>query len=159
MICRAGRMIGLPDMLPLSLAKAMTEPEKVIAPMAAPSDISSIETDLIAPGSPIPNASGARNAAQAMNTAAMPTRLWNAATSCGIAVIGMRRAISAPGTAPAATATRIRTQVPKPLFSSTNSVVRTASPMPIMPKRLPAREVSGEDSPLSARMNRMPETT
>ena len=37
---RIGSMIGLPDMLPLSLAKAMTEPVKVIAPIATPSDIS-----------------------------------------------------------------------------------------------------------------------
>ncbi len=40
----------------------------------------------------------------------------------------------------------------------TASVVRTATAMPIMPKRLPWREVAGEDSPRSARMNRMPET-
>ena len=33
-------MIGLPDMRPDSLAKAMTEPVKVMAPMATPSDIS-----------------------------------------------------------------------------------------------------------------------
>ena len=38
------------------------------------------------------------------------------------------------------------------------SVVTTAIAMPIMPKRLPWREVAGEDSPRSARMNRMPET-
>ena len=33
-------MIGLPDMRPESLRKAMIEPVKVMAPMAAPSDIS-----------------------------------------------------------------------------------------------------------------------
>ena len=38
------------------------------------------------------------------------------------------------------------------------SVVRTASPMPDMPYRLPWREVAGDDSPRSARMNRMPAT-
>ena len=38
------------------------------------------------------------------------------------------------------------------------SVVRTAIAMPIMPKRLPWREVAGEESPRSARMKRMPET-
>ena len=37
---RAGSMIGAPDILPLSLAKAMIEPAKVIAPMAAPKLIS-----------------------------------------------------------------------------------------------------------------------
>ena len=37
-------------MLPLSLAKAMTEPVKVIAPMATPSDISTSEAPWIVPG-------------------------------------------------------------------------------------------------------------
>ena len=40
MTWRAGNRIGLPDMRPESLRKAITEPEKVMAPMAAPSDIS-----------------------------------------------------------------------------------------------------------------------
>ena len=38
MTWRCGSMIGLPDMRPSSLRKAMTEPVKVIAPMATPSD-------------------------------------------------------------------------------------------------------------------------
>ena len=38
--CRAGSRIGAPLMLPLSLAKAMTEPVKVTAPMARPSESS-----------------------------------------------------------------------------------------------------------------------
>ena len=33
----------MPDILPFSLAKAMTDPEKVMAPIATPSDISRIE--------------------------------------------------------------------------------------------------------------------
>jgi hypothetical protein len=37
-------------------------------------------------------------------------------------------------------------------------VVATAMPMPIMPLRLPAWLVVGEESPLSARMNSIPET-
>ena len=37
---RAGKMIGAPDMLPLSLAKAITEPVKVTAPIAVPSESS-----------------------------------------------------------------------------------------------------------------------
>ena len=36
MTWRAGNMIGLPDMRPESLRKAITDPEKVMAPMAAP---------------------------------------------------------------------------------------------------------------------------
>ena len=38
--CRAGKSIGLPLMFPLSLRKAITEPEKVIAPIATPMPIS-----------------------------------------------------------------------------------------------------------------------
>ncbi len=37
---RPGNMIGAPPMLPFSLRKAMTEPVKVIAPIARPSDSS-----------------------------------------------------------------------------------------------------------------------
>ncbi len=40
----------------------------------------------------------------------------------------------------------------------TQSVVATASAMPIMPRVLPVRDVVGEDRPRSAMMNRTPET-
>ena len=86
-------MIGLPDMRPDSLAKAITEPAKVMAPMATPSDISKRLAGAMLPGTPMPKASGALSAPAATNTAARPTREWNAATSSGIDVIGMRRAI------------------------------------------------------------------
>jgi len=56
---RAGRMMGLPDMRPDSLAKAMTEPVKVTAPMATPSDISRRLWPKMLPGVPMPKASGA----------------------------------------------------------------------------------------------------
>ncbi len=59
MRCRAGRMIGLPDMRPESLANAITEPVKVMAPMATPSDISTRLDAAISPGWPMPKASGA----------------------------------------------------------------------------------------------------
>ena len=49
MTCRSGSMIGLPDMLPLSFRKAITEPEKVIAPIATPSPISIRLTRWIVP--------------------------------------------------------------------------------------------------------------
>ncbi len=42
---RCGSMIGRPDILPLSLAKAITEPVKVMAPMARPIDISTSEPE------------------------------------------------------------------------------------------------------------------
>ena len=44
----------------------------------------------------MPNASGAFSAAAATNTAARPTSEWNAATSCGSAVIWMRSATTVP---------------------------------------------------------------
>ncbi len=59
MAWRIGRMIGLPDMRPDSLAKAMTEPVKVMAPMATPSAISTRLAVLMLPGEPMPKASGA----------------------------------------------------------------------------------------------------
>ena len=59
--CRAGRMIGAPLMLPFSLAKAITEPVKVMAPMATPRLSSMIDSVLMpTPSSDrIPKASGA----------------------------------------------------------------------------------------------------
>jgi hypothetical protein len=54
-------MIGLPDMLPFSFRKAITEPEKVIAPMATPRPISIRLLRKIDPlGSAMPKASGLR---------------------------------------------------------------------------------------------------
>jgi hypothetical protein len=46
MMCRNGSMIGAPLMRPSSLRKAITDPVKVTAPMAVPSDIS----NRLAPG-------------------------------------------------------------------------------------------------------------
>src|SRR4030095_3088417 len=54
----------------------------------------------------MPNASGLRNAAAPTSTAAMPTRLWNAATSCGIAVIWILRAVTKPMAPPTTTDAR-----------------------------------------------------
>ena len=105
---RCGSRIGALRISACSLANAITEPEKVIAPMIAPSPISSRLTPLIAPvGVVMWNSAGLYSAAAATNTAAMPTRLWNAATSCGIAVIGMRSAITTPIAPPIATPSRI----------------------------------------------------
>ena len=104
--------------------------------------------------SAIPKAVGFRKAAAATSTAASPTRLWNAATSCGIAVIAIRRAVTSPIAAPIPIATRISTAVvqsipaTKPVtaaFSTKStvrgecvtSVVTTAIVIPTMPNRLP----------------------
>ena len=93
---RIGSMIGLPDMRPSSFRKAMTEPVKVIAPMATPRLISTSAWPWMSPSTPMPKLSGEYIAAAATITAARPTRLWKAATSCGIAVMAMRRAMMAP---------------------------------------------------------------
>lgn len=55
----------------------------------------------------MPNASGLRNAATPTSTAAMPTSEWKAATSCGMSVIAIFRAVTKPIAAPIAIATRI----------------------------------------------------
>ncbi len=60
MRCRAGSRIGAPLMRPSSLAKAMTEPVKVMAPMATPRLSSTMDRVLIPPVAvTMPKASGA----------------------------------------------------------------------------------------------------
>ena len=130
---RSGRMIGLPDILPDSFKKAMTEPVKVMAPMATPSDISMRLAKWTAPGSPMPNALGAYSAAAATNTAARPTSEWKAATSSGMAVMAMRRAVTAPTRPPTPRPTPSRIQVSGSCGLATASVVPMAMSMPSMP--------------------------
>ena len=103
----------------------------------------------------IPNASGLRKADAATRTAARPTRLWNAATSCGIAVMAMRRAITNPMPPPIPIAATISGRL---AISCVTSVVTTAISMPAMPKRFPRWLVEGEDRPRSARMKHTPAT-
>ena len=95
-MCWPGKVIGDPDIIPLSFKKAIIEPEKVIAPTAAPIDISIKLASLISPGKPRLKASGFLNADIATKTAAKPTRLWKPATNSGIAVIGILKAMNAP---------------------------------------------------------------
>ena len=73
--CCPLNVIGEPDIIPLNFKKAIIEPEKVIAPTAAPIDISIRLANLISPIYPKPNASGFRKAAIATKTAAKPTKL------------------------------------------------------------------------------------
>jgi hypothetical protein len=47
--CWPANLIGAPDMMPCSLAKAITEPVKVMAPMTMPADSSPISTALSVP--------------------------------------------------------------------------------------------------------------
>ena len=74
-ICCPLNVIGAPDIIPLSFKKAIIDPEKVIAPIAAPKDISIKLASFILPTFPKLNASGFKNAEIATNTAARPTRL------------------------------------------------------------------------------------
>ncbi len=150
--CRANR-IGAPFMVPCSLAKAISEPEKVMAPITRPSDISINDWVWIAPGTPIPNEAGAFSAEAATNTAARPTSEWKAATNCGKAVIWMRRATTTPTAPPIRIATAI-SRKPEPAMPRCNNVATTAMAMPAMPNWLPVRAVTGLDSPRRASTNR-----
>ena len=95
-ICCPGKVIGDPDINPLNFRKAIIEPEKVIAPTAAPIDISIRLASLIFPEVPKLKTSGLIKADIATNTAAKPTKLWKPATNSGIAVIGILNAMKAP---------------------------------------------------------------
>src|SRR5882672_10579408 len=88
----------------------------------------------------------------------MPTREWNAATRSGIEVIGTRRAITAPIEPPIAMPSTTRNQARPSAGGWLASVVAIAIPMPIMPKKLPWRDVAGLDSPRSDIMNSTPAT-
>ena len=75
MKCWPLKTIGEPDIIPLNFKNAITEPENVTAPTAAPMDISIKLANFIFSGNPRPKASGLRKAAMATNTAANPTKL------------------------------------------------------------------------------------
>ena len=57
--CRAGNRIGLPLIRPESFRNAITEPVKVMAPIATPSDISIRLWPWMAPSAPMSKAAGA----------------------------------------------------------------------------------------------------
>src|SRR6202047_4179504 len=86
----------------------------------------------------------------------MPTSEWNAATSSGIDVIGTRRAITAPMLPPIAPPRITNSQARPSAGGWEASVVATAMPMPIMPKKLPCRDDAGLDRPRSDIMNSTP---
>ena len=91
--------------LPESLPNAITEPLKVIAPIAAPRNSSSrLPSGIAAPGGTMPNAYGSATAATAMNTAARPIMLCMNAISSGIFVISTRCARVAPNAPPTTSA-------------------------------------------------------
>ena len=120
-------------MIPLSFKKAIIEPENVIAPIAAPRDISIKLASLIFPETPRPKASGFKNADIATNTAARPTRLWNPATSSGIAVIGILNAINAPIDPPITRKINTYTK-PELKFPTAKKVIIIEITIPAIPK-------------------------
>ncbi len=149
-------MIGEPDITPCNFKKAIIEPENVIAPTAAPIDISIKLPSLMFPGVPRLNAVGFKNAEMATKTAAKPTRLWKPATNSGIAVIGILYAIKAPIDPP--TKINIITKInPLEKFPIDKKVTVTAIIIPRIPKKFPCLDVSGDDRPLKARINNTPD--
>ncbi len=143
-------------MIPWSFKKAITDPEKVMAPTAAPIDISIKLASLMFPGKPKLNAAGFIKAEIATNTAANPTRLWKPATSSGIAVIGILKAINAPTAPPKIIKIKINAN-PDEKFPTDKKVTVTAIIIPIIPNKLPCLDVSGDDNPLRARIKSTPE--
>ncbi len=95
---------------PASLPKAITEPEKVIAPTNVPMNSSTRLPAGI--GSCTPNAGGLLTTAMAMSTAAMPTSECIAATSSGICVISTRLATIQPTAPPMTSAAMARSMRP-----------------------------------------------
>ena len=148
--------MGAPDIIPLSFKKAIIEPEKVIAPTTAPIDISIKLANLILPVTPKLNTSGFKKAAIATKTAAKPTKLWKPATNSGIAVIGILNAIKAPIDPPISNKTikyiKLVEKLPTEIIVTTIAIV-----IPIIPYKFPRLDVSGEESPLSAKMNKTPD--
>ena len=67
-------VIGDPDIIPCNFKKAIIDPENVIAPTAAPIDISIKLPSFILPGKPRLNASGFKKAEIATKTAAKPNK-------------------------------------------------------------------------------------
>ena len=143
-------------MIPLNFKKAIMEPVKVMAPIAAPKDISIKLAILIFPGDPKLKTSGFKKADIATNTAARPTKLWNPATSSGIAVIGILYAIKAPVVPPINKKPKTYKN-PVEKFPTDKKVTPIAIAIPIIPNKFPCLDVSGDESPLRAKINKIPE--
>ena len=148
--------MGDPDIIPLSFKKAITDPVKVIAPIAAPKDISIRLAILIFPDEPKLNTSGLRKAEIATKTAARPTKLWNPATNSGIAVIGILKAIKAPIVPPIKSKTN---KYIKPIEKLSTEIIVTiiAITIPMIPNKFPCLDVSGDERPLRANINNTPD--
>ena len=102
------------------------------------------------------NISGFKKADIATNTAANPTKLWKPATSSGIAVIGILNAIKAPIEPPIIK--KINRYIkPVEKLPIERIVTPIAIVIPIIPNKFPLLEVSGDERPLRARINKTPE--
>ena len=148
--------MGEPDIIPLNFKKAIIDPVKVTAPIAPPKDISIRLVILIFPGKPKLNTSGLRKAEIATKTAAKPTKLWKPATSSGIAVIGILYAINTP-TDPPINNKIIKYKNPVEKLPTEMIVTPMANAIPIIPNKFPFLEVSGDESPLRAKINSTPD--
>ena len=127
-----------------------------MAPIAAPNDISIKLAIFIFPGEPKLKTWGLKKAEIATNTAAKPTKLWKPATSSGIAVIGILKAIKVPIDPPInKNINKYKNPVEK--FPTEIIVTAIANIIPIIPKKFPCLEVSGEDRPLRANIKSTPE--
>ena len=142
--------------MPRSFKKAIIEPVNVIAPIAAPKDISIRLAILISPGLPRLKISGFKKADIATKTAANPTKLWNPATNSGIAVIGILNAINDP-IDPPITNKIIKYKNPVEKLPTEIIVTPIAITMPIIPNKFPRLEVSGDERPLKAKIKSIPE--
>ena len=78
------------------------------------------------------------------------------ATNSGIAVIGILNAINAP-MAPPIKRSINKYKNPVEKFPTDKIVTPIAIAIPIMPNKFPCLDVSGDDSPLNANMNKTPE--
>ena len=154
--CWPLKVIGAPDIIPWSFRNAIIEPEKVIAPTEAPIDISIKLASLMFPGDPRLNAPGFKKAEIATKTAAKPTRLWKPATNSGIAVIGILYAMNAP-MLPPNNKNKITYKNPEEKLPKDKNVTTIAINIPIIPKKLPCLDVSGDDNPLNANINKTPD--
>ena len=142
--------------MPLNFKKAIIDPVNVIAPIAAPKDISIKLAILILPGKPKLNTSGFKNADIATKTAANPTKLWKPATSSGIAVIGILKAINAPIDPPKSNKIN-KYKKPVEKLPTDKIVTPIAIAIPIIPNKFPCLDVSGDERPLRAKINSTPE--
>ena len=89
-------------------------------------------------------------------TAASPTKLLKPATYSGIAVIGILKAIKAPIDPPISNKI-IKYKNPVEKLPTEIIVTPIAKAIPIIPNKFPCLEVSGEESPLRAKMKSTPE--